>query len=118
MRARTLDGPLLPLVRRLNEIRRGHPSLTGAGLERLTWLETESEHLLGYARELDGDVVLAVVNLDPFAIHEGVCVVPSELGLHEPYDLVDALTGETYGWGARNYIRLGPGRSHVMVPAR
>ena len=118
VRERSLDGPLLPLVARLNEIRRAHPALTGAGLERLTWLETESEHLLGYAKELDGDVVLAIVNLDPFAIHDGVCVVPSALGLHEPYDVVDALTGESYAWGARNYVRLGPGRSHVLVPAR
>jgi starch synthase (maltosyl-transferring) len=118
VRERSFDGPLLPLVARLNEIRRAHPALTGAGLERLTWLETESEHLLGYARELDGDVVLAIVNLDPFAIHDGVCVVPSALGLHEPYDVVDALTGESYAWGARNYVRLGPGRSHVLVPAR
>jgi starch synthase (maltosyl-transferring) len=118
LRDRSLDGPLLPLVTRLNEIRRAHPALTDAGLERLTWLETESEHLLGYAKELDGDVVLAIVNLDPFAIHEGVCVVPWELGLHEPYDVVDALTGESYTWRARNYVRLGPGRSHVLVPTR
>ena len=43
--------------------------------------------------------MLVVVNLDPFAVHEGVCVVPAELGLHEPFDVVDALTGESYGWG-------------------
>jgi len=109
---------LLPLVKRLNETRRAHPALTDAGLERLTWLETESEHLLGYAREHEGDVVLTVVNLDPFAIHEGVCAVPPGLGLHEPFDVVDALTGETYTWGARNYVRLGPGKSHVMTVAR
>jgi starch synthase (maltosyl-transferring) len=119
VRERSLDGPLLPLVRRLNETRRAHPALTGAGLERLSWLETESEHLLGYARTHGEDVVLVVVNLDPFAVHEGVCVVPHGLGgLEEPFDVVDALTGETYTWGARNYVRLGPGRSHVLVPAR
>ena len=114
VRKRSFDGPLLPLVKRLNETRRAHPALTAAGLDRLTWLETESDHLLGYARELDGDVVLTVVNLDPFAIHEGVSVVPHTLGLHEPFDVVDALTGETYTWGARNYVRLGPGKAHVL----
>ncbi|HET6684339.1 MAG TPA: maltotransferase domain-containing protein [Gaiella sp.] len=114
VRERSFEGPLLPLVKRLNEIRRAHPALTAAGLERLAWLETESEHILGYAREHDGDVVLVVVNLDPFAIHEGVCVVPHELGLHEPFDVVDALTGEPYTWGARNYVRLGPGKAHVL----
>ena len=114
VRERALDGPLLPLVRRLNELRRAHPALTGAGVERLTWLETESEHLLGYARSLDGDVVLCVVNLDPFSVHDGVCVIPPSLGLPEHLEVVDALTGESYAWGTRNYVRLGPGKAHVL----
>ena len=114
LRERTLDGPLLPLVRRLNETRREHPALTDAGLERLTWLETESEHLLGYARTLDDDAVLVVCNLDPFAIHDGVCVIPPELDLPEDFEVVDALTGEAYDWGERNYVRLGPGQAHVL----
>ncbi len=118
LRERSFEGPLLPLVRRLNETRRAHPALTAAGLERLTWLETESEHLVGYARALDDDVVLVVVNLDPFSIHEGVCVVPPSLGLPDPLDLVDALTGETYTWGSRNYVRLGPGKAHVLEVRR
>jgi starch synthase (maltosyl-transferring) len=114
LRERRLDGQLLPLVRRLNEIRREHPALTGAGVERLTWLETESEHLIGYARTLEDDLVLVVVNLDPFAVHEGVCVVPSSFGLGEGYRVVDALTGEAYDWADRNYVRLGPGKAHVL----
>ncbi len=114
LRERTLDGPLLPLVRRLNETRREHPALTDAGLERLTWLETESEHLIGYARTLDDDAVLVVCNLDPFAVHDGVCVIPPELHLPGSLEVVDALTGEAYDWGERNYVRLGPGQAHVL----
>ena len=114
VRERTLDGPLLPLVGRLNEIRRTHPALTGAGVENVTWLETETDHLLGYARSLGDDVVLVVVNLDPFAVHDGVCVVPAGLGLPDRFDVVDALTGEAYDWGGRNYVRLGPGKAHVL----
>jgi starch synthase (maltosyl-transferring) len=114
LKKRTLDGPLLPLLKRLNGLRRAHPALTGAGLERLTWLETETEHLLGFARALGDDVVLVVVNLDPFAVHDGVCVIPPSLGLPERFDVVDGLTGETYDWSDRNYVRLGPGRAHVM----
>ena len=114
VRERALDGQLLPLVQRLNELRRAHPALTRAGLERLTWLETESEHLLGYARTLVDDVVLCVVNLDPFAVHDGVCVIPPTLGLPERFGVVDGLTGESYEWGGRNYVRLGPGQSHVF----
>ena len=93
-------------------------ALTGAGLERLTWLETESEHLLAFACALGDDVVLVVVNLDPYAIHDGVCVVDSDLGLQERFEVADALTGETYDWGGRNYVRLGPGKAHVLEVRR
>jgi starch synthase (maltosyl-transferring) len=118
VRERTFGGPLLPLLKRLNETRRSHPALTATGLQRLIWLETESEHLLGYARAHEDDLVLVVVNLDPFAVHEGVCVVPWELGLPEPVELIDALTGEAYTWGVRNYVRLGPGGAHVLEVRR
>jgi len=114
LRERRLEGPLLPLIRRLNELRRAHRALTGAGLENVTWLETESEHLLAYARSLDDDAVLVVVNLDPFAVHDGVCVIPPGLELPDRFDAVDGLTGESYDWGGRNYVRLGPGKAHVM----
>jgi starch synthase (maltosyl-transferring) len=114
VRERSLDGPLLPLVKRLNELRRAHPALTGTGVDALTWIETESEHLLGYARALDDDVVLVVVNLDPFSVHDGVAVVPAGLGLPDAFQVVDGLSGETYDWGDRNYVRLGPGKAHVM----
>ncbi|MCZ7589706.1 MAG: DUF3416 domain-containing protein [Gaiella sp.] len=118
VKERRLEGPLLPLLRRLNEVRRAHPALTGAGLERLTWLETESDHLLSYARTLGRDAVLVAVNLDPFAVHDGVCVVPWELGLGDAFRVVDALTGEVYDWGSRNYVRLGPGQAHVLEVER
>jgi starch synthase (maltosyl-transferring) len=113
---RRLDGPLLPLLKRLNEVRRAHASLTASGLEGLTWLETETDHLLAYARthDDDDDRVLVVVNLDPFAVHDGVCVIPPELGLGDRFGVVDALSGESYAWGPRNYVRLGPGKAHVM----
>ena len=26
----------------------------------------------------------------------------------------NALTGETYTWSGRNYVRLGPGKAHVL----
>ena len=62
--------------------------------------------------------MLVVVNLDPYAIHDGVCVIPAALGLPDGFDVVDGLTGETYPWGERNYVRLGPGKAHVLEVRR
>ena len=62
--------------------------------------------------------MLVVVNLDPYAIHDGVCAIPSALGLPGGFDVVDGLTGETYPWGERNYVRLGPGKAHVLEVRR
>ena len=112
---RRLEGPLLPMIRRLNELRRAHPALVEAGVENLTWLETETDHLLAYARRVDDDVVIVVANLDPYAVHDGVCVIPASLDLGDGFEVVDGLTGEAYVWGWRNYVRLGPGKAHVMA---
>ena len=48
VKARALDGPLLPLVQRLNEIRRDNPALQY--FENVELLETESEHLFAFAK--------------------------------------------------------------------
>ena len=107
---RRLDGPLLPLVQRVNEIRRAEPALQR--FENVQWLETHSEQLLGYAKGTD---LFVVVNLDPTAYQEGLCVVPPELGLPAEFAVVDLLTGERYRWRiGRNYVGLRPGGSHVL----
>ena len=65
VKQRTLDGPLLPLVQRLNEVRRAEPALQR--FDNLRWLETESDHLVAYAK----DDVICVVNVDPSAEQRG-----------------------------------------------
>ena len=112
VRRRALDGPLLPLVRRLNEVRRAQPALQR--VENLQWLETESDQLVAYAK----DDVVCIVNLDPFAEREGVCVVPVALGFPPAFEVRDLLAGQTFTWRAgRNYVRLGPGQAHVLEVA-
>jgi starch synthase (maltosyl-transferring) len=109
---RSLDGPLLPLVQRLNAVRRAEPSLQR--VENLRWLETENEQLLAYAK----DDVVCVVNLDPFADQEGACVIPVALGYPPAFDARDLLTDQDFTWRAgRNYVKLGPGKSHVLKVA-
>jgi starch synthase (maltosyl-transferring) len=110
VKSRSLDGPLLPLVRRLNEIRRAEPVLQR--FENLRFLDTHNEQLLGYAK---GREIAVVVNLDPFAAREGLAVVPPDLGLPPEFPVTDLLSGERYRWRVgRNYVGLGPGKSHVL----
>jgi starch synthase (maltosyl-transferring) len=116
VRARELDGPLLPLVRRLNEIRRKRPALQR--LRPLRFLETRNDSLIAYARGTGADTVIVCVNLDPAGAREGVCELPADLGLPEAFTVRDLLTGAAYDWRrGPNYLRLDPAAlpAHVMA---
>ena len=109
VKQRRLDGELLPLVRRLNEIRREHAALQR--LENVRFLETENEQLIAYAK----DDVLVVVNLDPQRAQEVVTIVPAALGLPPAFAARDLLTDDDHAWRiGRNYVRLDPGGAHVL----
>jgi starch synthase (maltosyl-transferring) len=110
VKKRRLDGPLLPLVRRLNEIRRAEPALQR--FENVRLLETENDLLVAYAK----DDVIVVVNIDPVAPQEGLAVVPVALGFPPAFVVRDLLAGdESHSWRiGRNYVRLAPGQSHVL----
>jgi starch synthase (maltosyl-transferring) len=117
VKKRRLDGPLLPLVRRLNEIRREHPAFQR--LDNLDFLETENDDLIAYVKREAENVVLVCVNLDSRAAHEGILVVPVWLGLPPVFRVSDLIAGEEHDWRVgRNYVRLGPGQSHVLAVER
>jgi starch synthase (maltosyl-transferring) len=110
---RALDGPLLPLVAMLNRARRENPALQR--LDNVTFLDTENEQLFAFLKHSAGNTVLCVVNLDPTATQEGVCVVPVATGLPPAYGVRDLLYGDTWTWHiGRNYVRLDPGKSHLL----
>lgn len=110
VKRRALDGPLLPLVRRLNEIRRAEPALQR--FENLTLLETHGEHVFAYAK---GAEIVVAVNLDPTAPREDVVVVPQGSGFPQEFPVTDLLTGERYRWrSGRNYVSLRPGGCHLL----
>jgi starch synthase (maltosyl-transferring) len=110
LKRRKLDGPLLPLVKRLNAVRRAEPALQR--FENLRLLETHGEHVFAYLKAPD---VAVAVNLDPHEPREDVVVVPAGTGLPEEFPVRDLLTGERYRWrSGRNYVGLEPGRAHVL----
>jgi starch synthase (maltosyl-transferring) len=109
VKKRHLNGPLLPLIKQVNELRRATPGLHR--FDNLRWLETESDYLVAYAK----DDVICVVNVDPAAAHEGICIVPGELGLPPVFEVEDVLHDVSFTWRTgRNYVALGAGQSHVL----
>jgi starch synthase (maltosyl-transferring) len=113
VKARTLDGPLLPLISQLNTIRRENLALQWPG--GLEFLETENDQLLAYVRRAEGNVLVVCVNLDPRAQQEGVAIVPVSLGLPPAFAASELLSGEEFHWrSGRNFLRLGPGQSHIL----
>ncbi len=113
VKRRALDGPLLPLVRTLNEARRANPALQR--LENLTFLDTANDELIAYAKREPGNTVLTCVNLDPLVAREGLVTVPAELGLAPSFAVDDLLSGRRFSWKTGgNYVALGPGQAHLL----
>ncbi len=115
VRERALDGPLLPMIRRLNEVRHANPALQE--LSNVFWIDTQNDNLMAYAKQVPGNCVITVVNLDPHHVQEGAAVIPAQLGLPPVFAVEDLLTGDHHDWriGA-NYVRLDPQgmQAHVL----
>ena len=113
IKQRALDGPLLPLIARVNAIRRENAALQR--LDNITFLDTENERLFAYTKQTGDNRVIVVVNLDPRRTQEGVCILPVSTGLPPAYGVQDLLGDKDWTWTiGRNYVRLGPGKSHVL----
>ncbi len=105
---RTLDGPLLGMMRTLNEARRANPALQE--LSNVTFLETANEALIAYAKQSAGNTLITVVNIDPHQTQEGLAMIPADLGLPPIFTVHDLLGGERFQWRiGPNYVRLEPG---------
>ncbi|MBO1750834.1 alpha-1,4-glucan--maltose-1-phosphate maltosyltransferase [Actinotalea sp. BY-33] len=107
------------LLTRLNEIRHEHPALQR--LRGLTVHRTSDSSLLCFSRRVTAaqsptgraDTVIVVVTTDPHQAHEGVIELDLEaLGIPDGdgalFGAHDLLSGATYAWGARPYVRLDP----------
>ena len=112
-RERRLDGTLLPLVRRLNEIRRVSPAL---GRIDVRFMATENHNLIAYAKGRGLGAILVCVNVDPHTAHEGIAMVPGDLDLPQEFTVRDLVTGAVHRWGiGPNYIRLDPAASPAHI---
>ena len=118
---------LAPYLTRLNEIRRAHPALHE--LRNLRFHRSESDDVLAFSKhtiatggERD-DIVIVVVNLDPHGARETVVNIDlPALGMDwaDTFSVHDELTGDTWRWGERNYVRLDPFHepAHILVVRR
>ena len=115
IKQRALDGPMLPAIRRINEIRRENPALQH--LSNVWFLDTHNDALMAYAKRTGSNIVLVVVNLDPHQTQEGVAIVPAELGTPPAFSVHDLLSDEHFHWRiGPNYVRLEPGvcQAHLL----
>jgi len=112
---------LKPLIARLNQARERNKALQSTN--NLTFQNVDNPLLIAYSKATaDGsNVVLVVVNLDPFNVQSGfVDLDLAVLGLaaDESFTVEDALTGNSYDWrGTRNYVELRPEAvpAHIFI---
>lgn len=105
-------GNLKDFIARVNRIRRENPALQIPWI--LKFYEVDNDYLLFYAKATEdfSNIILVVVNLDPYHTQSGWLKVPiHELGIDpdQPYLVHDLLSDDKYIWqGERNYVELNP----------
>jgi starch synthase (maltosyl-transferring) len=108
---------LKDFIARVNSIRRTSPAIAHRG--ELRFHEVENDQIICYSRAAPSDIVLVVVNLDPYHRQSGWVVLPTtelELPGDRPYQMHDLLTDARYLWhGNRNYIELDPGSGPAHI---
>jgi starch synthase (maltosyl-transferring) len=111
VRSWALDDPLsiAPILATVNSIRRENAALHTD--HTLRFHDAAQDDLLCYSKtSRDRDnVIVVVVNLDPYEAHEGLLYLDLP-GLDvDRYEMHDLLSGERYEWrGRHNYVRLDP----------
>jgi starch synthase (maltosyl-transferring) len=110
---------LRELIARVNAARRAHPALHGNLSLWFHGIDNERILLYSKATRAHDDVILVAVNLNPRSAESGwTDLALAQLGLtpDRPFDVHDLLTGDRFEWrGARNFVRLDPGRMPVHV---
>ena len=111
---------LRPVIARVNAIRNSNPALQSDW--SLRFHSIDNDQLIAYTKESEdrSNLVLTVVNLDPYHTQSGFVTLPLdqlEIPADRAYEAEDMLTGERYLWhGPRNYVELNPSRlsGHIL----
>jgi starch synthase (maltosyl-transferring) len=109
-----LDAPgnLVPLITRVNQIRRANPALHSD--RSLRFVPTDNDQVIAYTKSTadNANVILTVVNLDPHHTHSAWVRVPIwdlDLGQGEQYQVHDLISDARYLWtGESNFVQLDP----------
>ena len=104
------------LIGTLNAIRRNHPALQQ--LRQITFHTAPNDAVMAYSKRDGDDCVLVICSLDPHnTVESDVYLDMDALGLpgSDTVHLRDELTGATFTWGQRNYVKLTPGTpAHIL----
>jgi len=108
---------LIQLVTMLNQARRDHPALQR--LRTIRFHPTENDQIIAYSKTAGDDRVIVIVDLDPVTGQDGwVHLDLGALGLssEQAYQVNDLLTGQTWTWGADNFVALSPSQpAHILA---
>jgi starch synthase (maltosyl-transferring) len=107
------------VITRVNQIRKKNPALQTTA--NIRFLETDNDSLICFNKTTPdlSNIILVVVNLDPFHTQSGWVLVPLDDLKIDPdhsYLVHDLLSGDRYFWqGGRNYVELNPQKMPVHI---
>ncbi|HZH71924.1 MAG TPA: alpha-1,4-glucan--maltose-1-phosphate maltosyltransferase [Mariniphaga sp.] len=110
-----LEDPksLRKIISTINRIRRENKALQNT--HSLRFHDIDNEALIAYSKTTDdlSNIIIVVVNLDPYHTHSGWLNLPLhkfDMDPHTPYQVHDLIGGAYFLWsGENNYVELSPG---------
>jgi starch synthase (maltosyl-transferring) len=115
--ARGQGRSLAPYLTQLNEWRREHPALQD--LRSLRFHHSENPNVVAFSKSDGADTILVTCTVDPDREQEAtVWWDMAALGLqpNERFVARDLVTGSTWTWSARTFVRLSPSEqvAHIV----
>lgn len=112
-------GNIKDLIARVNKIRYENAALQL--YDNLEFYESRTDHVLCYGKRTPNNenIIVVVINLDPFQVHEDTITLPLwKFGIEDSqtYQVTDLLGGKKYDWkGPSNYVCLSPTASPAHI---